>query len=169
MSILERLRGIVRRSSPTGSAGRTPSQSSDESVEAEYQRQMLDLEGVRRSGADVMASRRRLEAQAEAIRRTIEKLESQAATAAAQNQDDLARAALQQALQSERRLAGRRKVVDGLRSKEREIAESSAKLQARLQDYRVRMEAAQARSSAAEAVSRADSATSKPGSPAGGA
>lgn len=169
MSIIERLRGIVRRSPATGPAGGEPSMGSDESVEVEYQRQMLALEGIRRTSADVTASRRRLESKAEEIRRTIEKLEGQAAAAAAQNQDDLARAALQQALQSERQLAQRQKVVDGLRSKEKEMAESSAKLQAHLQDCRARMEAVQARSSAAEAASCADSAGSKPGSPTGGA
>jgi phage shock protein A len=147
-----------------------------DSVEAEYQRRLLALEGIRRSSADLMASRRRLEAQADDARRAIERLQAQATSAAAQNQDDLARAALRQALEAERRLVKRQTVVDGLRSKERELAESSAKLQAGLADYRVRREAAQVRSSAAdashraaEAESRPDSAASKPSGPNGGA
>jgi hypothetical protein len=52
-------------------------------------------------------------------------------------------------LDQERLLARRRGVLDGLLLKEHELAESSAALQRRIEDYRVRLELARARDSAA--------------------
>jgi len=144
MSLLDRLRRIVRPSaavSPATAAGGEPGAA----AEAEYQRQRLELERVRRSIADVMATRRRLEAGADEVRRALGGLQEQAAAAAARDQDGLARSALREALDTERRLAKRQATIDGLRRQEHELTESSARLQARLEDYRARLEAARAR------------------------
>jgi phage shock protein A len=144
MSLLDRLRAL-RRPISTGARAVDLSAVSVESVELEYGRRMAEIEGLRRSSADVIASRRRLEASVEGLQRAIEKLQAQAKTAAAANQDELARSALRQALEEERRLAGREKVVDGLRVKERELAELVADLQRQVADHGARMEIAKAR------------------------
>jgi phage shock protein A len=152
MSLLDRLRSMRGRAGATSAAAAVPIDApAPAAVEAEYQARLQALEGVRRSIADVMASRRRLEAQAEELRREIEKLQARASASAKNGHDDLARSALMESVEIERRLAKRLPVVDGLRAQEHELAESSAKLQTQLEDYRVRVEAARARAAAAEA------------------
>ena len=127
----------------------------------EYQRHLEALESVRRSIVEVMTSRKRLEAQADQLRRTHERLETQANAAVAENRDDLARSALRQALDLERKLGDRQSVIDGLRRKELELEASSGKLHAAIEGYRVRMEAARARRSAAESGMRAEIAVAQ--------
>jgi phage shock protein A len=146
MSLLDRLRRIVRPAPSAGPDVPAERGGPDVAVEAEYRQQLLELERVRRSIADVMATRKRLEAQAGEVRRALDSLQAQAAAAAAQDQDSLARSALREALDTERRLAKRQATIDGLRRQEHELTASSARLEARLEDYRARLEAARARS-----------------------
>ena len=138
---------------PAGPTVPTPA-----SPEAEYEAQLQTLAEVRRSIADVMASRRRLEAQADEVRRRIADLQAQAADAAARGQDDLARSALKESLGVERQLAKRQALIDDLRRREAELGEASARLQARSEEYRARLDAAQARAAAAEAERAAEAA-----------
>lgn len=158
MSLLGRLRSLLARL-PGASQPAAPEPTT--AVELEYQRQLQTLETVRRSIVEVLTSRKRLEAQAEQLRRTHDQLEAQASAAVAETQDDLARSALTQALDVERRLMDRQKVIDGLHRQERELWASSRKLQAHIEQYRARMEAAQARHAAAEAGTRAETMTAK--------
>lgn len=158
MSLLGRLRAVIRR--PAGNASGTPAPASAlepaAAVELEYQRQLQTLEGVRRSIVEVLMTRKRLESQANQMRRTHEQMHAQASAAVAEKQDDLARSALAQALDIARRLKDRQEVIDGLRRQERELEASGQKLQAHIEDYRARMETARARHAAAEAEARAE-------------
>jgi phage shock protein A len=146
MRLLDRLRMIVRPSVPVRPERPVEPGEPGAAVEAEYQQRLLELERVRRSIADLMATRRRLEAQADEVRRSVDRLHEQAAMAAAKDQDGLARSALREALDAERRLAKRQATIDGLRRQEQELIEASARLQVRLEDYRNRLEEARARS-----------------------
>jgi phage shock protein A len=164
MSLFERLRRIARRSAVTPAVSASaPEPAPDAAAEAEGQRLVQSIEEIRRSTADAMASRRKLETQADELRLAVEKLQVQAAAAAAKHQDELARAALRESLAVERRLAERQKVIDQLRAHEHELAESSAKLQTRVADDRARLEAARARASAAQAAQTAQTAQTDDG------
>ncbi len=152
MSLLDRLRRMAGRSGPAGRGSPAPagSDGSAATVEAEYQRRLLELHAIRRSTADVMATRKRMESQVDEVRRAVERLQTQAAAAAAQAQDGLARAALRESLDTERRLAKRQATIDGLRRHERQLTDASARLEVLLEDYRTRLDTAGARSSAAD-------------------
>jgi phage shock protein A len=130
-------------------------------VQVEYQRLLAALEGVRRASADVRMTRRKLQAQADDIGRAHDDLQARARLAAGEGRDDLARSALAEALQLERRLADRQKVIDGLGSKEKELGASSERLQLHIEAYRVRMEAAHAGGAAAAARAEAEAAAAE--------
>jgi phage shock protein A len=168
MSVADRIRAWLGRrpasSRASGAAGASEAlipAAAAAAAEAEYQEQLQALERVRRSSAEVLVTRKKLEAQAQHLRRTLDDLEATARAEAAEGRDDQARAALTQALQLERQLADRRKTIDDLRARERDLQESSGRLQGHIEDYRVRLEAARARHGAAEACGRAEQASAE--------
>lgn len=156
MSLLDRLRQLRPRGSAALSAP-MPVGTKD-GIDAEYTELLRRLEEVRRSIVDVTMSRRQLEAQAAAVRETLAGLQGRAAASAAADRDGDARAALHESIAIERRLADRQKAIDDIRAQERHLEASSAKLQARIADNRVRMEVASARRAAANATQAAASA-----------
>ncbi len=156
MNLLERLRSLTHKRdlAAEGVAGIEPAAGdadgatyvqSGELVELEYRKLLADLESVRRSIADATTVRRRLEAGAQVEVRAHEAASQRAQVAVREGRDDLARAAMREAVEAERRLASRRRPIDALADRDRELRADAARLQARVDGYRDRFDAVRAR------------------------
>jgi phage shock protein A len=141
MRFLDRLRAIRTRSAELSA----PAQGLDVAVEREYQRLLADLEAARRSIADATANRRRLEAQAEQVRRAQEAASERARVAVREGQDEMARSALAEGLAAERDLEARATAIDGLLDRDAELRASLAGLEHRIHEHRARLDEARAR------------------------
>jgi phage shock protein A len=146
MSLLRRLRAIGPWRKPA--AAPEPETVSPAAVDLEYAKLLADLEAVRRLIADASASRRKLEAQAEQVGRDHLAAKERARIALGQNQENLARVAVKETLDAERRLADRRKAIDALVARERELHSAAEKLEAGIHDYGARLDAARDRDEA---------------------
>src|ERR1700694_3889810 len=79
----------------------------NETLDYSYEKQLELLQNVKRGLADLVTSKRRLQLQRDTLQQSLDKLDSQAREALAQNQEDLARTALT-------RKAGIQQQMDGL-------------------------------------------------------
>jgi phage shock protein A len=141
MSLLDLLRAL------RASRSAVPGAHSDgiAALEGEYQKLLSDLEAIRRSIADATASRRRLQAQLDKIAVAHEAANERARTAAREGRDEPARAALREALEAERTMAERRKTVEALAVRDGELKASAARVEARIHEYRARLDAVRTR------------------------
>ena len=88
MSVIKRLSGIVQ-----AKANKTLDKYEDprDTLDLSYEKQLEQLQQVKRGLADVATARKRLELQAQQLQATAQKYQSQATQALAQNREDLAR------------------------------------------------------------------------------
>ena len=91
MSVMKRLTSIVQ-----AKANKALDRVEDprETLDLSYEKQLEQLQQVRRGVADVATARKRIELQAQQLQSTATKLQDQARQALAQNREDLAREAL---------------------------------------------------------------------------
>jgi phage shock protein A len=90
-SVLKRLSGIVQaKANKALDKAENPS----DMLDLTYEKQLENLQKVRRALADVATARKRLELQANDLKAQADKLQTQAKQALSQNQEDLAREAL---------------------------------------------------------------------------
>lgn len=125
-----------------------------ETLDYSYERQLDLMQEMRRGVAEVATSRKRIELQADRLRRSDSKLEGQALQALEQNREDLAREALtrREAIQSE--LEGLRAQQEQLRAEEDKMVEAARRLEAKIHAFRSRKETMKAAYAAAEAQTR---------------
>lgn len=157
MGVMKRLTGIVQ-----AKANKVMDRVEDprETLDLSYEKQLEQLQQVRRGVADVATARKRIELQAQQLQQSASKLQDQARQALAQNREDLAREALG-------RRAGISTQLDGLKTQHDQLVEQEARLvsttqtlQARVEAFRTQKEtlkasytAAKAQTSIGEAVS----------------
>ena len=125
-----------------------------ETLDYSYERQLDLMQEMRRGIAEVTTSRKRIELQADRLRRSDSKLERQALQALEQNREDLAREALtrREAIQSE--LADLEVQHEQLKAEEDKMVEAARRLETRIQAFRSRKETMKATYAAAEAQTR---------------
>ncbi len=131
-----------------------------EILDYSYERQLEQLEKVRRGVADVATSRKRVELQAAQLQASADKLESQARDALAMGKEDLAREALTRKDAAASQLTGLNAQVAQLAEEEQKMVEASKRLQAKVDAFRTHKEVIKANYTAAEAETKVGEAVS---------
>jgi len=126
----------------------------NETLDYSYQKQLEQLQNLRRSIADVVTSEKRLELQQNQINVQMEKLDGQARAAVQQGKDDLARVALErkQALQSQ--LASFGQQIAQLKAQQDRFVDTERRLSTKVEAFRSQKEMVKATYNAAQAQVR---------------
>ena len=122
-----------------------------QTLDYSYQKQLEQLQNLRRSIADVVTSEKRLELQEAQIQGQIDKLDGQARDALSKNREDLARMALErkQALQTQ--IAGFEQQIGQLKDQQQKFVVMEQRLSSRVESFRTQKEMVKAQYSAAQA------------------
>ena len=125
-----------------------------QTLDYSYQKQLEQLQNLRRSIADVVTSEKRLELQEAQMQGQIDKLDGQAREALAKNREDLARMALErkQALQTQ--IGGFEQQIGQLKDQQQKFVVMEQRLNARIESFRTQKEMVKAQYSAAQAQVR---------------
>ncbi|MGE5334556.1 MAG: PspA/IM30 family protein [Nitrososphaerota archaeon] len=116
-----------------------------------YEKQLEQLQGLRRSIADVVTNEKRLELQQAQLTQQIDKLDGQARQAMTMGREDLARLALErkQGLQAQIGQFGTQ--IEQLKAQQAKFVEMEQRLNARVEAFRTQKEMVKAQYGAAEA------------------
>ena len=116
-----------------------------------YQKQLEQLQNLRRSIADVVTSEKRLELQKAQLTTDINKYDDQARRALAMNQEDLARQALERKQGIQAQLTGFDTQIEQLKGQQQKFLDMQERLQARVEAFRNQKEMVKATYGAAQA------------------
>lgn len=157
MSVLRRLSTIFQ-----AKANKALDRAEDprEILDYSYQRQLEQLEKVKRGVADVATSRKRVELQAAQIQASVDKFENQARDALALGKEDLAREALSRKEAAAAQLTDLTAQRDQLAEEEEKLVEASKRLQVKVDAFRTHKEVIKATYTAAEAETKVGEAVS---------
>lgn len=122
-----------------------------ETLDYSYQKQLEQLQNLRKSIADVVTSEKRLELEMAKVNADIEKRDNQARLAVAQGQDDLAREALTRKAALQTQLDGFSQQIAQLKAQQQRFVEMERRLSTRVEQFRTQKEMVKAQYSAAEA------------------
>ncbi len=130
-----------------------------DTLDFSYEKQLENLQKVRRSVAEVATARKRIEIQATQLQQQGSKLQEQARLALTQNREDLAREALTRRAAIGQELTDLQGQHEQIASQEQKLILTSHHLQAQVEAFRTRKETLKASYTAAEAQSRIGEAT----------
>jgi phage shock protein A len=131
-----------------------------DTLDLSYEKQLEQLQKVRRSVADVATARKRIELQAQGLQKQADKLQGQAKAALQQNNEDLAREALSRRAALGEQLAELKTQHDQITEQEHKLVDTSQQLQARVEQFRTKKETMKASYTAAEASTKVGEAVS---------
>jgi phage shock protein A len=131
-----------------------------ETLEYSYQKQVELLQNVKKGIADVVTSKKRLQLQEQKLRDQVVKLDTQARTALAAGNEELARTALERKNVAQTELQSLDSQVGQLEQQQEQLTASEQKLRAKIEQFRSRKEVIKAQYSAAEAQVRISEAAS---------
>jgi phage shock protein A len=131
-----------------------------ETLDLSYEKQLEQLQQVRRGVADVATARKRIELQAQQLQQSAGKLQDQARQALAQNREDLAREALGRRAAISTQLDGLKVQHEQLVQQEAKLVATTQALQARVESFRTQKETLKASYTAAQAQTRIGEAVS---------
>jgi len=157
MGVMKRLTGIVQ-----AKANKVMDRVEDprETLDLSYEKQLEQLQQVRRGVADVATARKRIELQAQQLQLSAAKLQDQARQALAQNREDLAREALSRRAGISTQLEGLKTQHDQLVEQESRLVATTQALQTRVESFRTQKETLKASYTAAQAQTRIGEAVS---------
>jgi phage shock protein A len=157
MSVMKRLSGVVQ-----AKANKVLDRVEDprETLDLSYEKQLEQLQQVRRGVADVATARKRIELQAEQLQASATKLQDQARAALAQNREDLAREALSRRAAVATQLEGLKTQHDQLVAQEDKLVLTTQQLQSRVEAFRTQKETLKASYTAAQAQTKIGEAVS---------
>ncbi|MGC9219820.1 MAG: PspA/IM30 family protein [Solirubrobacteraceae bacterium] len=131
-----------------------------ETLEYSYQKQLEQLQNVKKGIADVVTAKKRLQAQETSLQQQVVKLDTQARQALAANREDLARTALERKNVVQTELQSLDQQVQELEQQQEQLTQSEQNLRTRIEQFRTKKEVIKAQYSAAEAQVRiSDAAT----------
>ncbi|WP_081838549.1 PspA/IM30 family protein [Thermogemmatispora carboxidivorans] len=157
MGLLSRLALLLRiRSKAALERAEDPAQVLDYS----YQKQVEQLQQLRRAVADVATSERRLELQQAELQRQAERYEQQAFHALRAHREDLARLVLQRRELLLAQLNSYEQQLGQVRAQKEQLIELEQRLRMRVEAFRTQKEVLKARYSAAQAQARIEEALS---------
>jgi phage shock protein A len=123
----------------------------DETLDYAYQRQLEDLQNVKKGIADLLTAKKGLEHQKQQLQGQADTLATQAREAMSAGREDLAR----EALQRKQLISGQADSLDqqvvALQSEQEKLIQSESQLQTKIEQFRSKKEVIKAQYSAAEA------------------
>jgi len=131
-----------------------------ETLDYSYEKQLELLQNVKRGMVEVVASKRRLQFEAEKMKTSIPKLEAQARQALQVGREDLARIALERKQVALAQVEGLDLQIADLEREQDKLTAASQRLSAKVEIFRTRKEVIKAQYSAAEAQVKIGEATS---------
>ncbi|HZU79066.1 MAG TPA: PspA/IM30 family protein [Acidimicrobiales bacterium] len=130
-----------------------------DTLDLSYEKQLENLQKVRRSVAEVATARKRIEMQAAQLQQQAAKLQDQARQALGQNREDLAREALSRRASIAAELTELQTQHEQIAAQEEKLTDTVQRIQAQVEQFRTRKETMKASYTAAEAQSRIGEAT----------
>ena len=125
-----------------------------ETLEYSYQKQIEQLQNVKKGLADVVTAKKRLQLQEEKMQQQVVKLDTQARQALAVGQEDLARQALERKNVAQTELQSLDEQVRQLEQQQDQMTQSEQRLRTKIEQFRSKKEVIKAQYSAAEAQVR---------------
>jgi phage shock protein A len=125
-----------------------------ETLDYSYQKQVEQLQNVKKGIADVVTAKKRLQLQESTMQQQLVKLDTQARQALGTGQEDLARTALERKNVIQTELQSLDKQVAELEAQQEKLTDSEQKLRAKIEAFRTKKEVIKAQYSAAEAQVR---------------
>src|SRR5437588_9598956 len=122
-----------------------------ETLDYSHQRQVEQLQNVKKGIADVVTAKKRLQMQESSLQQSVVKLDTQARQAVSSGHEDLARTALERKNVAQTELQGLDTQVSELEQQQQKLTDSEQKLRAKLEAFRTKKEVIKAQYSAAEA------------------
>src|SRR6266576_2072377 len=122
-----------------------------ETLDYSYQRQVEQLQNVKKGIADVVTAKKRLQMQENSLQQSVVKLDTQARQALAGGHEDLARAALERKNVAQTELQSLDTQVTELEAQQEKLTESEKQLRTKVEAFRTKKEVIKAQYSAAEA------------------
>ncbi len=130
-----------------------------ETLDYSYQKQLDQLQTIRRGVAEVVTSKKRVELQRDRLLQQTKQWEQDARDAVAAGRDDLATEALTRKQAMQGQIQGLDKQIDDLAQEEAKMMDLQAKLKAKVEEFRTQKEVIKAQYSAAQAQVRIGEAT----------
>jgi phage shock protein A len=125
-----------------------------ETLDYSYQKQVEQLQNVKKGIADVVTAKKRLQMQESSLQQSLVKLDTQARQALSQNNEELARAALERKNVAQTELQSLDTQVNELEAQQQKLTDSEKQLRAKIEAFRTKKEVIKAQYSAAEAQVR---------------
>jgi phage shock protein A len=125
-----------------------------ETLDYSYEKQIEQLQNVKRGIADIVTAKKRLQLQETTIKQQTAKLDEQARQALAAGREDLARTALERKHLAEGEMESLDQQVAQLEDQQQKLTDSEQKLQAKVEAFRTKKETIKAQYSAAQAQVR---------------
>ncbi len=122
-----------------------------ETLDYSYQKQVEQLQNVKKGIADVVTAKKRLQLQETSLQQQLVKLDTQARQAMSANKEDLARMALERKNVAQTELQWLDTQVKELEEQQEKLTDSEQKLRAKIEAFRTKKEVIKAQYSAAEA------------------
>src|SRR5438045_6815674 len=131
-----------------------------ETLDYSYQRQVEQLQNVKKGIADVVTAKKRLQMQESSLQQSVVKLDTQARQALSAGNEELARTALERKNVAQTELQSLDTQVAQLAQQQEQLTASEQKLRTKIEQFRSRKEVIKAQYSAAEAQVRISEAAS---------
>jgi phage shock protein A len=125
-----------------------------ETLDYSYQRQVEQLQNVKKGIADVVTAKKRLQMQETSLQQSVVKLDTQARQALSTGNEELARTALERKNVAQTELQSLDTQVTELETQQEKLTESEKQLRAKIEAFRTKKEVIKAQYSAAEAQVR---------------
>ncbi len=125
-----------------------------ETLDYSYQKQVEQLQNVKKGIADVVTAKKRLQMQEATLQQQVVKLDTQARQALSGGQEDLARQALERKNVVQTELQSLDTQVTELEDQQTKLVDSEQKLRAKIEAFRTKKEVIKAQYSAADAQVR---------------
>jgi phage shock protein A len=122
-----------------------------ETLDYSYQKQVEQLQNVKKGIADVVTAKKRLQLQETSLQQQLVKLDTQARQAMSAGKEDLARVALERKNVAQTELQSLDTQVTELEDQQQRLTDSEQKLRAKIEAFRTKKEVIKAQYSAAEA------------------
>jgi phage shock protein A len=126
----------------------------EETLDYSYQRQLENLQQVKKGIADVVTAKKRLQMQAERLQQNVVKLDTQARQALSAGKEDLARMALERKQLAQTELQSLDQQVVELEGQQQKLTDSEQRLRTKIEAFRTKKEVIKAQYNAAEAQVR---------------
>ena len=125
-----------------------------ETLDYSYQKQVEQLQNVKKGIADVVTAKKRLQMQEASLQQSVVKLDTQARQALSGGNEELARTALERKNVAQTELQSLDTQVTELEDQQQKLTDSEQKLRAKIEAFRTKKEVIKAQYSAAEAQVR---------------